>query len=171
MSPRIGPVSLAIALAFGPTHAAAAATGPVIDMHVHAYALDLPPGAPACPGDQPVPVAPVDPREELDFASMGACPKPMHAAKDDDDLMRGTIAALRKHDVRLAMTEGDPARVAAWRQLAPDLVLPGVGFGKNGGDLSIADMRKLHAAGQLKVFGEVYIQYRGHRPDDPRYAD
>ena len=55
MSPRIGPVSLAIALAFGPTHAAAAATGPVIDMHVHAYALDLPPGAPACPGDQPVP--------------------------------------------------------------------------------------------------------------------
>ena len=171
MTLRASPLVLACLVAASASASAAAATGPVIDMHVHAYALDLPPGAPACPGDQPVPVAPVDPREELDFGSMGACPKPMHAAKDDDDLMRGTIAALRKHDVRLAMTEGDPARVAAWRQLAPDIILPGVGFGKNGGDLSIADMRKLHAAGQLKVFGEVYIQYRGHRPDDPRYAD
>jgi predicted TIM-barrel fold metal-dependent hydrolase len=84
--------------------------------------------------------------------------------------MRGTIAALQKHDVRLAMTEGSPERVAQWRALAPDLILPGVGFAKPRGDLPIAEMRRLHAAGQLAVFGEIYMQYRGHRPDDPRYA-
>jgi predicted TIM-barrel fold metal-dependent hydrolase len=139
-------------------------------MHVHAYALEVPPGAPACPGDQPVPVAPVDPRDEYDLSALGACAHPLLAAKDDEDLMRGTIAALRQHDVRHAMTEGSPERVAQWRSLAPDLVLPGVGFAKPKGDLSIHELRRLHAAGQLAVLGEVYIQYRGNRPDDPRYA-
>jgi predicted TIM-barrel fold metal-dependent hydrolase len=168
----LGSLALAAALALGLAGpAAAAAAGPIIDMHLHAHPLEVPPGAPACPGDQPVPLAPVDPREELDLASLGACPRPMRAAKDEGDLMRGTIAALRKHDVRLAMTEGTPARVAQWRSQAPDLILPGVAFAKNGGDLPIAEMRRLHAAGQLAVFGEVFIQYRGHRPDDPRYAE
>jgi uncharacterized protein len=87
-----------------------AGAGPVIDMHVHAYALDLPPGTPACPGDQPVVFAPLDPREELDFSTLGDCPKPMLAPKDEDALMRGSIAALRQHDVRLAMTEGSLRR-------------------------------------------------------------
>lgn len=150
---------------------ALAAPGPVIDMHLHAYALEVPPEAPACPGDRAPPVPTVDPREELDFSQVGACKDPMLAAKDDNDLRDSTLAELRQHDVRLAMTEGSPERVAQWRALAPDLVLPGVGFAKPGGDPPIAEMRRLHAAGQLAVFGEVYIQYRGHAPDDARYAD
>lgn len=163
------PVLLTL-LALSPGAPAQASRGPVIDMHVHAYPLEVPPGTPACPGDQPVPVAPVDPREDLDLSTMGACAHPMLAPKDDEGLMRGTLAALRKHDVRHAMVEGSPERVAQWRALDRDLVLPGIGFAKQGGDLSIAELRKLHAAGQLAVMGEVYIQYRGHRPDDPRYA-
>ena len=161
-------LSVVFALAALP---ASAASGPVIDMHVHAYPLDVPPGAPACPGDRVPPVPTVDPREDLDFSQMGACADPMLAATSDDDLRDGTIAALRRHDVRLAMTEGSPERVAEWKAKAPDLILPGVGFGKPKGDRSIAEMRALHAAGQLEVFGEVYLQYRGHAPDDPRYAE
>ena len=166
---RRGSATAALLLAL--PFAAAAGSGPVIDMHVHAYALDVPPGAPACPGDQPVPVPTVDPREELDFSQVGACARPMHAATSDDDLRDGTIAALRRHDVRRAMTEGSPARVAEWKAKAPDLIVSGVGFAKPKGDLPIAEMRELHAEGRLEVFGEVYIQYRGHAPDDPRYAD
>ena len=147
-----------------------AGSGPVIDMHVHAYALDLPPGTPACPGDQPVVIAPLDPREELDFSTLGACPKPIFAPKDDETLMRDSIAALRRHDVRVAMTEGPIERVAQWQAQAPDLVLPGVGFGRSSGDYSIAELRKLHAEGRLKVLGEGYLQYRGKRPDDPAFA-
>jgi uncharacterized protein len=161
---------LAAVAALPAAAAAAAPHGPIIDMHVHAYTLDVPPGAPACPGDQAVPVPTVDPREELDFSQMGRCERPLLAAKSDDDLRDGTIAALRRHGVRLAMTEGSPERVAQWRAKAPDLILPGVGFAKPNGDLSIERMRELHAAGQLAVFGEVYIQYRGHTPDDARYA-
>jgi len=149
---------------------ASAGSGPVIDMHVHAYALDVPPGAPTCPGDRAPPMPTVDPREELDLSALGDCEDPILAARDDEDLRDRTIAELRRHDVRLAMTEGSPQRVAQWRALAPDLILPGVGFAKPRGDLPIAEMRRLHAAGDLAVFGEVYIQYRGHAPDDARYA-
>ena len=74
-----------------------AGSGPVIDMHVHAYALDLPPGTPTCPGDQPVVIAPLDPREELDFSTLGACPKPIFAPKDDQSLLLDSIAALLRH--------------------------------------------------------------------------
>lgn len=159
---------LAVLLCLGAT--ATATAGPVIDMHVHAYAFDVPPGAPACTGDQPIVVPTVDPREAFDLALLGACARPLLAAKSDADLRDGTLAELRRHDVRLAMTEGSPERVAEWKAKAPDLILSGVGFAKPRGDLPIEEMRRLHAAGQLQVFGEVYIQYRGHAPDDPRYA-
>jgi len=168
------PFALALALATTVVAAlplaAIASPGPVIDMHVHAYPLDVPPGLPACSGDQGMVNPTVDPREALDLSLLGACAEPILAAKSDEDLRDSTIAALRQHKVRLAMTEGSPERVAEWRAKAPDLILPGVGFAKPKGDLPIAEMRRLHAAGQLAVFGEVYIQYRGHAPDDPRYA-
>ena len=147
----------------------APSTGPVIDMHLHALPMDeLPPGAPTCPGDQEVLVPTIDPQDELDFSKFATCARPIFAARDDAGLRDGSIAALRKHDVRHAMTEGPVERVADWRKAAPDVILPGVAFGARE-EKSIAELRRLHAAGQLAVLGEVYIQYRGHRADDPRY--
>ena len=144
--------------------------GPVIDMHLHAFPMDeLPAGAPACPGDQRVLVPAIDPGAELDFASFVACDKPIFAAKDDADLRDRTLAELRRHAVRRAVTEGPVALVADWRKAAgDDAIIPGVAFGARK-DKSIDELRRLHAAGQLAVLGEVYIQYRGHRPDDARY--
>lgn len=144
--------------------------GPVSDMHLHAFQMDeLPPGAPACPGDQRALVATIDPREELDFSKFMACDKPIFAAASDTDLRDKSIAALRRHDVRRAVTEGAVEVVADWRRAAgDDVILPGVAFGK-ARDKSIAGLRRLHAAGQLAVLGEVFLQYRGHRADDLRY--
>lgn len=163
---------LLMAALFGATATAAEPPhgGPVIDMHLHAYPMDeLPPGAPACPGDQTVRVPTLDPREELDFSKFITCEKPLFAPADDAGLRDGTLAALRKHNVRRAMTGGPVEKVADWRRAAPDVILPGVSFGTRK-DKSIEELRRLHAAGQLAVLGEVYIQYRGHRPDDARYA-
>ena len=146
-----------------------AAGKPVIDMHLHALPMEeIPPGAPSCPGDQHVLVPTIDPADELDFASFTTCERPMFAAASDDDLREKTIAALDRHDVRRAITEGPVELVAAWRKAAPGVIVPGVAFGK-AREKPIEEMRRLHAAGQLAVFGEVYIQYRGHRADDPRY--
>ncbi|MCJ0826562.1 amidohydrolase family protein [Luteimonas sp. 50] len=143
--------------------------GPVIDMHVHAFTMaEVPPGAPACPGDQAVVMPTVDPAQDLDFSAMGACARPLLAPPDDAGLRDGTITALRRHDVRRAMLEGPVERVAEWREAAPGLFLPGVAFGARK-EPSIDELRRLHAAGRLAVLGEAYIQYRGQRPDDPRY--
>jgi predicted TIM-barrel fold metal-dependent hydrolase len=166
------PLVLLLAAVGGPGIAAAEFPhgGPVIDMHLHAYPMDeIPPGAPSCPGDQTVRVPTLDPREELDFSQFITCEKPIFAAADDAGLRDGTLAALRRHGVRRAMTGGPVEKVADWRQAAPDVILPGVSFGTRK-DKPIEELRRLHAAGQLAVLGEVYIQYRGHRPDDARYA-
>jgi len=145
--------------------------GPVIDMHLHAFAMDeLPPGAPSCPGDQHLLVPTIDPGAELDFASFVTCAAPIFAAKDDVDLRDRSIAELRRHDVRRAVTDGTVERVADWRKAAGgERILPAVAFGK-AKEKSIDELRRLHAAGRLAVLAEVSIQYRGHRPDDPRYA-
>lgn len=143
---------------------------PVIDMHLHAFPMEeFPPGTPICPGDQGATVPTVDPKAELDFASFAACDKPIFSAQNDTDLRDRTLAALRKHNVRRAMTEGPVELVTDWRKAAGgDRIIPGVAFGARK-EKSVDELRQLHAKGQLAVLGEVYIQYRGHRPDDPRY--
>ena len=142
--------------------------GPVIDMHLHAFAMDeLPPGAPACPGDQQVMVPTIDPRDPFDFSKFIACDRPIFAAKDDTDLRERTLAELHRHNVRRAVTEGP--LVGEWRKAAGgDTLIPGLSFSHR--DKSTDELRRLHAAGQLAVLGETGIQYRGLRPDDPRYA-
>lgn len=153
------------ALAAEPPHG-----GPVIDMHLHAFPMgELPPGTPACPGDQRVLIPTLDPKEALDFSKFVACESPIFAPADDAGLRDRTIAELRRHNIRRAMTEGPVELVADWRKAAGgDAIIPGVAFGARK-DKSIAELRRLHANGQLAVLGEAYIQYRGHRPDDPRY--
>ncbi len=152
-----------------PMQAFAAGPGPIIDMHLHAFSVDeIPPGIPACPGDQVTLMPTIDPQAAFDPSAFPTCPHPIFASSTDTALRDGSLAALRRHGVVRAVTEGAVERVADWRAQAPELILPGVAFGKRQ-DPDIAELRRLHAAGQLAVLGEAYIQYRGLRPDDPRY--
>ena len=160
------------ALLLSPLQAYAQQQLPIIDMHLHAFAMDdLPPGIPACPGDQRVLVPTLDPKEELDFSKFVlTCDKPIFGAKDTADHRDRTLAELRKHNVRRAMTDGPVELVADWRKAAggDTIIIPGVGFGSRR-DKSIDELRRLHATGQLAVLGETGIQYRGQRADDLRY--
>ena len=158
-----------LALLLYPVQVFAGQPLPVIDMHLHAFSMEeLPPGTPACPGDQHVLVPTIDPGEEIDFSKFTTCEHPIFAPADGDALMRESIAALREHNVRRAMTEGPVERVAEWRNAAPDIIIPGVAFGARR-EKSVDELRRLHANGQLAVLGEAYIQYRGLRPDDARF--
>ena len=97
--------ALLASLAFAPAYAQQSL--PIIDMHLHAFRMDeLPPGTPACPGDQRVLIPTIDPRDEFDFAKTLTCDKPIFAAASDADLRDKSIAALRRHNVRHAVTEG-----------------------------------------------------------------
>ncbi|WP_345295723.1 amidohydrolase family protein [Luteimonas vadosa] len=140
-------------------------------MHLHAFPMDeFPPGAPACPGDQDVLVPVIDPAEEVDFGAFATCAAPLLAPASATELRDASLAALRRHDVRRAVTEGPVELVADWRDAAGgDVIIPGVAFGARA-DKPVDELRRLHAEGKLQVLGEVYIQYRGHRPDDARYA-
>lgn len=164
--------ALIFALFLSPLQAYAQQQLPVIDMHLHAFSMDdLPPGIPACPGDQRVLVPTLDPREELDFSKFVlTCDKPIFGAKDTADHRDRTLSELRKYNVRRAMTDGPVELVADWRKAAgrDTIIIPGIGFGSRK-DKSIDELRRLHAAGQLAVLGETGIQYRGQRADDPRY--
>ena len=155
----------------GSVHAQAARPLPVIDVHLHASALELPPGTPACPGDQVVHVPTLDPRQPFDPDLLGACAAPMRAPADDDALMRESLAALDRHGIRRAVTDGSPERVAAWRAAAPPgvQIIPAVPFAARK-DRSVQELRALHRAGQLSVLSEVAMQYRGIRADDPRWT-
>ena len=104
--------------------------GPVIDMHVHAWPLEVPPGLPACPGSQEVSMPVLDPREPFDLSAFVRCRHPLLAPADDTALRQATIAELRRHGVRRAMLDGTPERVAQWRLDAPGLFIPAVAFGK-----------------------------------------
>lgn len=160
--------AVAVTLGLAGATMPAAASGPIIDMHLHAYRMELPPGAPACPGDQRVLVPTIDPGEELDFSKLPACEAPILAAGSDADLMNRSIARLRRHNIRRAVTDGALEDVAAWRRAAPDAIVPAVAFGRVD-EKSIDELRRLHCDGALAVFAEVSTQYRGVRADDARY--
>lgn len=144
--------------------------GPLIDMHLHALPLELPPGTPACPGDQGLLVPTLDPREDFDPSILGICAHPMRAPATDEALMRESLAELARHGVRRAVVDGSVERVAQWRAAAPASVrlLPAVGFAKRE-DKPVDELRRLHGADQLAAFAEVAMQYRGIRADDPRW--
>ena len=170
---RVLPPLLVLALLVAPVSAIAADMphgGPLIDMHLHAFPLELPPGSPACPGDQSLLVPTLDPREDFDPSVLGACERPMRAPATDDALMHESLAELERHGVRRAITDGSVERVAQWRAAAPASVqiVPAVGFAKRQ-DKSIDELRRLHRDDQLAAFAEVAMQYRGIRADDPRW--
>ena len=116
---RLVPLCLLLAM-FAP--AAAARPGePIIDMHIHAWRLDLPPGTPACPGDQNVVLPAMDPAKGFDPSLLGKCERPLLAAASDDALRDETIAALRSLHVVRAVADGSVADIAAWREAAPGI--------------------------------------------------
>ena len=66
--PRMTLLLLALAVASPAIAADVPHGGPVIDMHLHAFAMDeVPPGMPLCGGDQGVPMPTIDPREEIEL--------------------------------------------------------------------------------------------------------
>ena len=139
---------------------------PVIDMHVHAGRLNLNAPVPICPGDQLISYPPVDPND-LASEPPAPCERPILAPTTTADLKKGTIAELRRHNVRRAVLAGAPALVRDWMAAAPGLFVPAA----VPRDFSIGELRRLrqlHKDGGAAVFAELGLQYRGLRADDPK---
>lgn len=78
-----------------------------------------------------------------------------------------TFAAMKRARVVKAVVSGDYPAVLRWREAAPAQVIAGYSF-DDPATLDLSLLRREHAAGRLKVIGEVGTQYEGIAPNDPR---
>ena len=142
-------------------------------MHLHANAANSqgPPPLGICLGLTGLPVW--DQRgawaeQFLAWMKKPTCSNPIWSPVTDDAVRSDTIAVLNRRNV-FGVLSGTPARVARWRQDAPERFIPGLTFELGPDAPTPADLKTLHAQGQLAVFAEVANQYAGIAADDPRF--
>ena len=129
-----------VATAQGP----ASSRPPIIDVHMHAYSKDEP--------WTPIP-NPVTGQAATVTSAQGH--------------MQATLAEMKKHNIVNGFVSGDYTAVLSWKTESPDRITVSYGRGDPSPE-DLALMRKEHAAGRLKVLGEVGAQYRGVSPLDPQ---
>jgi predicted TIM-barrel fold metal-dependent hydrolase len=146
---------------------------PIIDVHLHAMAADDQ-GPPPLAFDLSVREWPAhDPATPYAEAILGRLKQPsgdrvVWSPASDDELRDQTLEIMERRNI-IGVVMGPPDRVAAWRALAPERVIPATGMAIGRDDLTVDDVRTLHAAGQLQVLAEVTNAYHGVAPDDPRF--
>ena len=140
---------------------------PVIDMHLHASRIRTQAPVPICPGDQLFTYPAVDPKDPPTDLPPSDCARPILSPTSTADLRDGTIAEMRRHNVRRAVLAGTDPLVRDWMAAAPRLFLPALAPNVSSPG-ALATLRQLHASGRAAVFAELGAQYEGLRADDPR---
>lgn len=165
----INPAALALPLLMSIV-SAAEAQAPIIDMHLHAQGAGAqgPPGQTICAPYENWPTR--DPGQPIEryldaFSGQPDCPRKFKAATDDSEIRDRTLAELERLNI-VAVTSGEPDMVELWRRQSPRRIIPAI----SGTLPSIADLRRLHAAGRLQVLGELGIQSRPKGIEDPELA-
>ncbi len=147
---------------------------PVIDMHAHAMGVNDngPPPQAFCLSEMSSPAwdpaGPPWPAVLGGVMSNPTCENPVWSPTEQDELRDRTLAQFEKYNV-LAVLSGPMERTAAWRERAPDRILPSWQFNvSREADATPADLVAAFESGQIFVFGEITNQYGGVAPDDPR---
>jgi hypothetical protein len=127
---------------------------PIIDMHLHAYPVDwFPPGSTYCPGNADKQFPGVDPRKSLASQLTETCTDPFVAPRTSDDVMRQSLAALERYNIR-AVTSGPLEWVKKWKAASPDRIIPALQFSMATG-ITPQALRELIKNGEIAVLGEV----------------
>ena len=145
---------------------------PIIDMHMHAYALsEFGPEPPkACAGADGATINGYDPATPFTFEELGTCKTMLAAPATDEALLAETIATMKRHNIVAGVISGDRPIVAKWRVADPVRFIPSANFFTDGKPPPAAYAVELETAvknGELKAFGEITAQYRGLSPDHP----
>lgn len=150
-------------------------SGPIIDVHLHAFAVDQP--GPGRPGKVPASVI-VGYGADLRFdasqpwrsviGELRTNPRgsaPFWASRSTEELRRQTLEAMIKLDIR-GVVSGPVDLVRTYQQAAPDRVIPAIEFDLERFDHSPGEIADLLNDG-FRVLGEITDQYNGTRMDDP----
>jgi predicted TIM-barrel fold metal-dependent hydrolase len=149
-------------------------TGPIMDMHLHAFSVSVqgPPPVAVCVGeaanlafDASVPW----PQALLDLVKHPRCANPFWSPNTDEELRDETIAELNRLNIT-AVVSGSPERVADYRARAPERVIPALYFNLTQMKYSPADVARLFDQMDFKVLGEITDQYDGLALNDAKLA-
>jgi len=121
-------------------------SGPVIDVHLHAYT----------PG-------------RLDELSPNPATGQM-SVKTGEEHMKRTLELMKKHNVVLGVVSSTSvAVVEQWKAAAPDRILRGISFDDPTEFMKPEELDQLLREKRLDVVGEVGAQYAGYSPSDPAF--
>ena len=119
-------------------------SGPIIDMHLHAYTNE-------------------------DF--MGPVPNRATgklSVKNATEHRQHTIAILKKHNIVMSVVDGKtPAAVNQWTQILGDSVMTGLRIEDPKEELDLNLFREWVKNGDIDHFGEIGTIYAGYSPSDP----
>ncbi len=149
-------------------------SGPILDMHAHAFPADFqgPPPVALCSPFTPVLSGPVGVPWAEHFGKQlkePACEDPLWSAPDDETLLRASLAAFERYNV-YAVASGPLEHVRRWRGASPERILPALAFTVGSDPYTPEDVATLYREGEIAVFGEVLNQYAGVAADDARFA-
>ncbi len=147
-------------------------TGPVMDMHVHAFPVNAqgnPPTA-VCVGEAAsLQYTGERPWPEVltELVTHPRCAKPFWSPLTDSELQDATLSELDRLNI-VAVVSGTPERVAAYAAQSPNRVIPALYLDTMTLEDKPGELRRLFATLPFKVLGEVHDQYNGMAPDDAR---
>jgi len=118
---------------------------PIIDMHLHAYAVG----------------------EENASAVNPATGRPS-TAKTSTELRDMSLAELKRYNVVKAVTSGPGETVQWWQEAAPDRIIRSAWVDERSPLPDVAQLRADIQAGRVHALGELILQLRGMTPNDPR---
>ena len=117
---------------------------PIIDMHLHSYAID--------------------PSWDLDYFWL---PEGFEAPASSELLMQVTLDELDRHNIVKAWTTGPMEVALAWKEAAPHVVFAAAEFISEGSFPSVDELRTRYKSGELDGLGELVAQLAGLTPSDP----
>jgi predicted TIM-barrel fold metal-dependent hydrolase len=124
---------------------------PIIDMHMHAWLRNI--------TNVPVPC--------MGFPCVSRPP----TYNGREEVFRGTLAEMDRHNIVLGFLSGTPESVDQWMRMAPGRFLPTpwVPFELGSSRLpDIESLRRDYRSGRFRGMGEITTQYSGLAPNDPR---
>jgi predicted TIM-barrel fold metal-dependent hydrolase len=88
-------------------------------------------------------------------------------ARTEREHMQATLAEMKKYNIVKAVVSNHYPAVLRWQAASPDRIIVSYGF-DDPATVDLAFVRREHAAGRLKVLGELGLQYEGVSPNDPK---
>lgn len=171
---RLLVITALLSCCFTIAHASERYSGPIIDMHLHAFPANGNGPAPnaVCPGiaanlkyDPQTPWPAVLNRKMQE----PPCDEPIQGPATDEEVRDQTIAYMKQYNVK-GVLSGSTNEIKQWQAAAPGLFIAGLGLDIRRDDTTPEDVAELFDAGELAVLAEVTNQYSGVLADDPDFA-